>query len=108
MTVGDDTSDDLRDRLVREYMHLTRETLPDMAGRLETDWPVVNDHCFQRIVLDTISGGVWYDHIQRPAYKNLTFQQAKDAVALCHAISSGSADLYALNLQSLRWRGKAR
>ena len=47
------------DALVREYLHLTRVVLPELAHRPGTNWPVVNDHCFQRIVLDTISGGVW-------------------------------------------------
>ncbi|MEL6465163.1 MAG: hypothetical protein AAFQ58_09360 [Pseudomonadota bacterium] len=107
MFVGSDTNDDLRDGLVRDYLHHTREILPEMAMRPETDWPVVHDHCFQRIVLDTISGGVWYDHIPRPAYKRLTISQAKEAVALCRAIAAGTANLHALNLQSLKWRGKA-
>lgn len=108
MTVGSHTSDDLRDGLVRDYLHLTREILPEMAVWPKKDWPVVNDHCFQRIVLDTISGGVWYDHIPRPAYKHLTILQAEEAVALCRAIIAGTANLHALNRQSLKWRGKAR
>ncbi|MFL4470086.1 hypothetical protein ACERZ8_09485 [Tateyamaria armeniaca] len=108
MIVDSDTSNDVRDGLVRDYLHLTREVMPHMSALPETDWPVVNDHCFQRIVLDTISGGVWYDHIPRPAYKHLTMLQAEEAVALCRAITAGTADLYALNLQSLKWRGKAR
>ncbi|MEM9970993.1 MAG: hypothetical protein AAF762_07820 [Pseudomonadota bacterium] len=87
-------------------MRLTREVLPDVARRPETEWPVVNDHCFQRIVLDAVSGGVWYDHIPRPAYKNLDRDQAARAVALCQDILAGRADLHALNRQSLAWRGK--
>ncbi|MEL6510284.1 MAG: hypothetical protein AAFQ32_10860 [Pseudomonadota bacterium] len=93
--------------LARRYMELTREVMPKMALRPETHWPVVNDHCFQRIVLDHVSGGVWYDHIARPAYKNLSQAQASRAVALCEDIIAGRADLHALNRQSLIWRGKA-
>ena len=52
--------------------------------------------------------GVWYDHLNRPAYKNLTLQQAEQAVRLCDQIIVGDADLVALNAQSLAWRGKAR
>ncbi|WP_348541451.1 hypothetical protein [Sulfitobacter albidus] len=85
---------------------MTRETLPQAARGAR--WPVHNDHCFQRIVLDHVSGGVWYDHIARPAYKNLTADQARAAVGLAERILSGDVDLHALNHQSLVWRGKAR
>jgi hypothetical protein len=94
------------DALLREYLHLTRVVLPELAHRPGTNWPVVNDHCFQGIVLDTISGGVWYDHIARPAYQHLTTAQATEAVAICKAIIAGDADLHALNRQSLGLRGK--
>ncbi|MFK7765285.1 MAG: hypothetical protein AB8B62_18625 [Roseobacter sp.] len=82
--------------------------MPKLARTTHEHWPVRNDHCFQRIVLDTVCGGVWYDHLNRPAYKNLTFQQVEQAVRLCDQIIAGNADLVALNAQSLVWRGKAR
>lgn len=88
------------------YLQLTKRVLPELA-RKSSGWPVVNDHCFQRIVLDTICGGVWYDHLPRPAYKHLSPEQARAAVALCEDIRDGAADLAALNRQSLVWRGKA-
>lgn len=97
-----------RQEMVSRYRHLTANVIPTFASSRPTAWPVVNDHCFQRIVLDTVCGGVWYDHIARPAYKNMTSLQAAEAVALCEAILDGSADLVALNRQSLRWRGKLR
>lgn len=93
-------------RDVERYRHLTGRVMPDMARA--RGWPVVNDHCFQRIVLDHVAGGVWYDHIARPAYKHLTEDQAARAVALSEDIIAARADLAALNRQSLRWRGKAR
>ncbi|KIC48790.1 hypothetical protein [Tateyamaria sp. ANG-S1] len=93
---------------VNRYLTLTREVLPQMAADQGRTWPVRNDHCFQRIVLDNICGGVWYDHIDRPAYKHLTPAKAQAAVALCNDIISGRADLHALNRQSLAWRGKLR
>jgi hypothetical protein len=71
-----------------------------------SQWPVHNDHCFQRIVLDTICCGVWYDYIARPAYKNMTFEQAQRAVQICELIVIGRADLPELNQMSLTWRGK--
>ncbi len=93
--------------LAARYMVLTKEVMPERAKTTHSHWPVRNDHCFQRIVLDAVCGGVWYDHIARPAYKNLTLKQAEDAVALCEAIIAGDADLAMLNAQSLVWRGKA-
>lgn len=92
--------------LTDEYLELTRHVLPRLARRDGCDWPVSEDHCFQRIVLDTICGGVWYEHLKRPAYKHLSPDQARQAVALSHAIAEGQADLHKLNRQSLIWRGK--
>ena len=92
--------------LVDAYLHLTKEILPSLARSSRRDWPVREDHCFQRIVLDTICDGVWYEHLDRPAYKNLTHDQAQRAAKLCHEIAEGHADLRQLNNQSLIWRGK--
>ena len=61
-----------------------------------------------RFVLDTICGGVWYAYLDRPAYKNLTHEQAQRAVDLCREIAEGRVDLQQLNNQSLIWRGKSR
>ena len=101
-------ADARREALVARYRHLTGVVLPAQARDRTRGWPVVNDHCFQRIVLDAVCGGVWYDHVPRPAYRNLTSGQAAAAVALCEAILDGSEDVSALNRQSLRWRGKLR
>ena len=92
--------------LVQQYLNLTRIVMPQLAQTLKNKWPVQNDHCFQRIVLDAICGGIWYDHIARPAYKHLSLNQAKSAVQLCDDIISGKADIVDLNRQSLSWRGK--
>ena len=94
--------------LVEAYLHLTKEVLPSLAKSGGQNWPVREDHCFQRIVLDTICGGVWYAYLDRPAYKNLTPEQAQRAVDLCREIAVGRADLQQLNNQSLIWRGKSR
>ena len=93
---------------IGDYMHLTKIVMPSLAATAERNWPVREDHCFQRIVLDTICGGVWYPHLERPAYKNLTIKQAHQAVQLCQDIIDGSADLWQLNRQSLLWRGKLK
>ena len=97
-----------RRNLVDAYLQLTKQVLPSLAKSGGQDWPVRQDHCFQRIVLDTICGGVWYAYLDRPAYKNLTHEQARRAVDLCREIAEGRADLQQLNNQSLIWRGKSR
>ncbi|MEM6889758.1 MAG: hypothetical protein AAGD43_18320 [Pseudomonadota bacterium] len=99
--------DSARD-LVQDYIHLTKVVLPALAQSDARDWPVSEDHCFQRIVLDAICGGVWYEHLDRPAYKHLTRDQAQRAIQLCHEIVKGRADLWQLNHQSLIWRGKRK
>lgn len=93
---------------VGHYLQLTKQVMPEMAASGLVNWPVRNDHCFQRIVLDAICGGIWYDHIARPAYKHLSAIQAERAVQLCENIISGAADIRALNRQSLIWRGKLK
>ena len=92
--------------LVNAYLFLTKDILPSLARDVKQDWPICEDHCFQRIVLDNICGGVWYAYLDRPAYKNLTHAQARRAVKLCYEIIGGLADLRQLNNQSLIWRGK--
>ena len=94
------------DNLVSVYMYLSKEVLPTMARRCRRNWPVSADHCFQRIVLDHVCGGVWYEYLDRPAYKNLTKDQAQRAVKLCEDIVNGHLDLWKLNIQSLIWRDK--
>lgn len=94
--------------LVLRYRHLTGTILPAGARQKPQDWPVLNDHCFQRIVLDVICGGVWYDYIARPAYKNLSLEQASRAVQLCEDIIAGLVDIEELNQRSLSWRRKHR
>ena len=95
-----------KNTLIATYIHLTKDVLPSIARCDRTDWPVREDHCFQRIVLDTICNGVWYEHLDRPAYKHLTKDQAQRAVELCQDIIEERADLRRMNQQSLIWRDK--
>lgn len=92
--------------LVSRYMVFTKEILPQMAHNDEVRWPVQNDHCFQRIILDAVCNGAWHQHLARPAYKHLTHDQAVRAVQLCEDIVASRVNLYDLNRQSLIWRGK--
>ena len=100
-----DAEKEEKDTLIASYMHLTKEVLPSLARSDRTDWPVSEDHCFQRIVLDTICSGIWYEHLDRPAYKHLTNDQAQRAIELCRDIMEERVDLKHLNQQSLIWRG---
>ena len=107
LPLSPDGEDATRDASIARYLHLTRVEMPRIARAAPRRWPVREDHCFQRIILDALCGGVWYERIPRPAYLHLSAEQAAEAVALCEAIIAGERDLYELNAQSLRWRGKA-
>ena len=93
-----------RQLLVEEWLQLTREAMPALAKKRR--WPVRFDHCFQRILLDNAVGGRWYDHIARPAYRNASDAQLKQAIELGKAAIKGDEDLAALNRNSLKWRGQ--
>ena len=97
-----------REAAIERYLHLTKVTMPKMAKSPGDGWPVVNDHCVQRIVLDAVCGGVWYDQIERPAYKRMTSAQAEKAAQRCEDIIAGRAELAQLNRQSLMFRGKLK
>ena len=101
-----DARQETRLDLIHRYLHLTRTVMPALAQTPTNIWPVQNDHCFQRIILDTVCGGVWYDHVSRPAYSYLSLEQAQRAVQICEDIIAGRSDLADLNQKSLSWRGK--
>lgn len=100
--------------LIQEYLTLTRDVMPLLAKQVKVEqskgsvkkWPVQHDHCFQRIVLDTICEEAWYECIKAPAYQHLNATQAKAAVSLCRRIINGQVDLTQLNESSLKWRQK--
>ena len=69
-------------------------------------WPVSEDHCFQRILLDNAVGARWSDEIPAPAYRNAPDEVIERAIALGYAAIAGTADLHGLNANSLAWRGK--
>lgn len=97
--MSSDAVDDLRE----EYLRLTREALPRTARA--DGWHLTEDHCFQRVLLDRVSGGVWYDHIARPAWRNASEAQLERLVADAHRLlEEGEALLTAWDADSLRWR----
>jgi hypothetical protein len=89
----------------QQWLDLTRTRLPKRA--IEAQWPLRLDHCFQRILLDDACGGCWYAHIVgRPAYAKAPDAVLARAITTGEALLAGTADLIALNAQSLAWRGK--
>jgi hypothetical protein len=102
--------EDCRAKAEARWLRLTRETLPAMARHRrdgEQPWPVSADHCFMRIILDAVHGRRWDDAIKaRPAYRHMDTTRLEAAIALAEQVVAGEADLWALNAQSLRWRGK--
>ena len=100
---------DLSDRLRLEavWLMITRQTLPALAKT--QPWPVSADHCFMRILLDAVHDGRWDKVVQgRPAYKHVELERLASAVKLAESVVAGEADLWALNAQSLAWRGKGK
>lgn len=96
-----------RAALESRWLTLTRDILPDLAH--ERRWPVDQDHCFQRILLDNACGGIWYEFIAaRPAYRHATDEVLARAVDLAQACMDGSHDLTTLNRRSLDWRRARR
>jgi hypothetical protein len=107
MTEESEMSSFNRPALEARWLHLTRVALPAVAGA--RGWPIVADHCFQRVFLDVATGGVWYDAIpRRPAYANASDAVLAEAVRLAEAVLAGRADLVELNQRSLAWRRARR
>jgi hypothetical protein len=98
---------DLNDRATLEaaWLAITRQTLPALAKT--QPWPVSADHCFMRILLDAAYGERWDKFVQdRPAYKHIDVERLASAVSLAERVVADEVDLWALNAQSLEWRGK--
>ena len=97
-----------RDSLLARYRELVLDELPRRAR--EGHWVVTADHCFGRIVLDTVVGGRWYDVLDRrrsPAFAQLDDDRLAAAVALAERVLvEGDPLLRELDAQSLAWRGK--
>ncbi|KIW87305.1 uncharacterized protein Z519_11941 [Cladophialophora bantiana CBS 173.52] len=95
-----------------EWTTLYSEILPQMAKSgdpAQPVWPVTLDHCFARIILDSVIGNSqqpWDAIIHKPAVRNMNEQQLRDAIALGQKIRAGEVDLCCLDEASLRCRSK--
>jgi hypothetical protein len=87
------------------YRTLVDERLPEAARRAGT-WPIAEDHCFARVVLDNVFEDEWYEHVDgRPAYEHLSADELAAAIDLAERLLERGAPLVEeLNERSLRWR----
>jgi O-6-methylguanine DNA methyltransferase len=98
--------------LREEWKTLYSQTLPKLAKNrdpAQSKWPVTLDHCFARIILDNVIGEgarQWDSVIKKPAVKNMSETQLRDAISLGEQIMKGEMDLVELDQISLMARGK--
>lgn len=100
-TLGGDDISDLRE----EYDRKVHERLPERA-QVSEEWPIAHDHCFGRVVLDTLFEDEWYSHVDgRPAYEHLSPAELREAIAIADQLLEGGRPVVTeLNDNSLRWR----
>ena len=96
-----DTADGLRSR----WRELVGTRLP-RAAATRPDWPVRQDHCFARILLDNACDRPWREMIRAPAWREAPPELLREACAMGEAVLDGAANLDALNRRSLALRGK--
>lgn len=99
-------------QLQEKWSAFYKNELPRLAkarGDSQPEWPVVQDHCFARIILDNAVGEdrPWMERVRAPATKHMSRQQLEAALDLGRKIASGEADLNKLNQRSLELRGKS-
>lgn len=96
------------DRVELEDMFLmvTGAILPSEAE--EHDYPINEDHCFQRVCYDVAYGDEWYDYVDgNPAYRNIEDSKLVKAVgAALYMMNCGCKAVERLNEKSLYWRGE--
>lgn len=89
------------------WLDLVRRRLPEAAAE-RSDWPVRLDHCFARVILDTVFGRPWREVLAAPAYRNMSEADLRVALTVGEAILHDEVDLHALDARSLEMRGKAQ
>ncbi|KAL8791542.1 MAG: hypothetical protein Q9195_005870 [Heterodermia aff. obscurata] len=68
------------------------------------------DHCFARIILDSVIGldAPWTTKLKAPAWKNMSVEQLTSVITLGRKIAQGELDLAELDNKSLALRGKMK
>ena len=67
-------------------------------------WPIRFDHCFRRVIYDTLCQDRWDKHITKPAINNMTPAQLADCLTICRSIVYKPETLLELNNLSLSYR----
>jgi hypothetical protein len=88
--------------LRKRYWQATGEDLPELAS--ERGWQVQEMAAFQRIILDNVCKGVWYDKIKEPAIMNLSEAQLRKAVYLAEDFVSSARPIEFYDERSQQWR----
>lgn len=102
---GREGADDPLAPLRAEWLRLMREALPAAAAD-HPEWPIRLDHCFGRVILDTVYDRPWRDALASPAWRTIDGPALHAAITLAQDIVDGRADLTALNRRSLEMRGR--
>lgn len=91
--------------LREEYLRKVTEELPSQA-KTNSGWPISEDHCFARVVLDNLFENEWSNHIDgSPAYRHLTADQLQSAISIAdRMLVEGRPAVETLNQRSLQWR----
>jgi len=92
--------------LRKRYWQATDEDLPEIAS--QRGWEVDETAAFQRIILDHVCKGVWYDKLKEPAIMHLSEAQLRKAVYLAEDMVTGARPLEPLDEQSLKWRAERK
>lgn len=92
---------DLRER----YHCLVHERLP-AAAQAGEQWPIHDDHCFPRVVLNTLFEDEWSDHVEgRPAHEHLSPAALEATIDIAERmLAAGRPLIQEHNDDSLRWR----
>lgn len=95
--------EDPYEHMVRQkWRHLVGARLPRAA--LQRNWPITNDHCFARILLDVTLDRPWKDVVKPPAWRHTPICQLEHAISLGEALLGNAQNIDDLNQKSLSLR----
>ena len=94
-----------KDSLQQYYYDVVFKHLP-LKAWIDKRYAVSADHCFARIVLDTLCQWIWYDYIPKPAINHMSQQQFKKAIEIARRCIDDPDYCNVLNKQSIVWRKK--
>ena len=102
-----DTSGLTRSDLIQWIEKLAQERLPERS-RETGEYPVQEDHCFQRIAYDAVCSGRWDRSVKPPFAKNARTEQLRAAVEILIRMIEDPKAAHRLNQASLSYRRSDR